>query len=312
MRSRTANVTSVLLERRARALHRYLPAAIAGDDTGVHRARVASRRLREAVPVLAGDLKHSANARRKIRRLTRALGTVRELDVSLQLLDELAAKDDLSRPALQDVRLHVIEERDKRRAAMLARLAEVKADKLARRLKTVTEAVREDASGAWRQALGTRLVKRAKRLAAAVENAGQLYAPWRLHEVRLATKKLRYGLELAADSGISAAKPMLRSLKRAQETLGRLNDLQVLQRHVAAVQAAPVGRSSPHQGLVGIAGSVEEQCRRLHGRYVAQAEGLREIAATVPTQIVPRLARRGHPLKMGLRTRRVAAVRGQK
>jgi CHAD domain-containing protein len=269
--------------------------------------------LREAVPVLAGDLKHSGKARRKIRRLTRALGTVREVDVSLQILDELAAKDDLSRPALQDVRLHVIEERDRRREAMLARLADVKTDKLARRLKTVTEAVQEDTSEAWRQALGTRLVKRAKRLVAAIENAGQLYAPWRLHEVRLATKKLRYGLELAADSGIRAATPMLRSLKRAQETLGRLNDLQVLQQHVAAVQAAPTGRSSPHQGLVAIAGSIEEECRRLHGRYVAQADGLREIAEAVPTQSVPRLARRGRPLKMGLRRgRSVAVARGQK
>ena len=45
--------TALLLERLARALKRHLPAAIAGDDTAVHQARVASRRLREAVPVLA-------------------------------------------------------------------------------------------------------------------------------------------------------------------------------------------------------------------------------------------------------------------
>ena len=64
---------------------RHLPSAIAGDDRGVHQARVASRRLREAVPVLAAGLKHSkaGKASRKIRRLTRALGTVRELDVTL-------------------------------------------------------------------------------------------------------------------------------------------------------------------------------------------------------------------------------------
>jgi CHAD domain-containing protein len=274
---------------------------------------VASRRLREAVPVLAGDAKHSAKARRKIRRLTRALGTVRELDVSLHLLDELSSSDSLSRPALQDVRLHVVEERDRRREAMLAALADVNAEKLARRLKSVTEAAQDDNSEAWRQALGTRLIKRAKRLALAVENAGQLYAPYRLHEVRLATKKLRYGLELAADSGISAAAPMVRTLKRTQETLGRLNDLQVLQTHVAAVQAAPSGRAAPHQGLAAIAGTIEEECRRLHGRYVAQADALRELAEAVPSQIVPRLARRQRPLKMGLRrVRKVAAARGQR
>ena len=41
------------------ALKRHLPAAIAGDDIGVHQARVASRRLREAVPVLSTGLKGS-------------------------------------------------------------------------------------------------------------------------------------------------------------------------------------------------------------------------------------------------------------
>lgn len=309
MSSRTPKVTSSLLIRRARALHRYLPAAIAGDDAGVHQARVASRRLREAVPVLAGGIKHVGKACRKIRRLTQALGTVRELDVSLHLLDELAGSDELSRPALQDVRLHVMEHREKKREEMLSRLADINADKLERRLKSVTDALELDDSEAWRQALGARLVKRAKRLGDAVDAAGHLYAPERLHQVRIAAKKLRYGLELAADSGISAAAPLVRALKRSQEMLGRLNDLQVLQTHVAAVQAAPIGRSVPHQGLAAIAGRIEEECRRIHGRYVAQAEALRGLTVAVPSTVVPRLARRTRPLKMGLRrTRKIAGL----
>ena len=59
----------MLLLRRARELERHLPPAIAGDDTGVHQARVASRRLREAVPVLAADTKSRKKAERKIRRV---------------------------------------------------------------------------------------------------------------------------------------------------------------------------------------------------------------------------------------------------
>ena len=98
MTVRTTSATAAL-PRRARSLHRYLPLAIKGDDTGVHQAQVASRRLREAVPVLAGTLKNSkaGKATRKIRRLTQALGCVQELDVTLHLLDELAASDGLSR-----------------------------------------------------------------------------------------------------------------------------------------------------------------------------------------------------------------------
>ena len=313
MTARTASATASLLTRRARALHRYLPLAIKGDDTGVHQARVASRRLREAVPVLAGGLKGSkaGKASRKIRRLTRALGGVRELDVTLLLLDELSRTEELSRPALQDVRLHVMAEREQKREVMLSRLGDVDAGKLERRLKSVAEALARDRTRAWRQVLGTRLVKRAKRLATAIEQAGQLYAPEQLHQVRIAAKKLRYGLELAADSGVAGAAPHLRALKRTQETLGRLHDLQVLQAHVAAVQAAPLGRAVPHEGLGAIAGRIEEECRRLHGKYVAHVESLRELTAAIRTDIVPRLTNpRGRSVKMTLpRARRAAGER---
>ena len=310
MSVRTGSVTSALLTRRARALHRYLPLAVKGDDTGVHQARVASRRLREAVPVLAGTLKNSkaGKASRKIRRLTRALGGVRELDVTLHLLDELAASDDFSRAALQDVRLHVMEERERKRETMLSRLAEVDVEKLKRRLESVGEALGRDASGSWRQVLGARLITRGKLLAAAIDQAGHLYSPEQLHQVRIASKKLRYALELAADSGVPAAAQYVRALKRTQETLGRLHDLQVLQGHVAAVQAAPSGRAVPHEGLGAIAGRIEEECRRLHGKYVAQVEALRTIADAIRTDIVPRLTRPRRPaVKMQLAKPRRAA-----
>src|SRR5918996_5286380 len=102
-------VTTTLLLRRARALHRHLPGAVTGNDHGLHQARVATRRLREAVPVLTSGVKgtKAAKARRKIRRLTRALGTVRELDVTLHILDELARRPEIPRIALEDVRAHV-------------------------------------------------------------------------------------------------------------------------------------------------------------------------------------------------------------
>ena len=283
-------------------LRRHLPGAIAGDDVGVHQARVASRRLREAIPVLATDLKaaKAKGACRRIRRLTRALGTVRELDVSLKLLDELAASDDLSRPALQDVRLHVVHERDRRREEMLAALAELDGDKLHRRLERVAAAVDSNKAVVWRQALATRIVRRTKWFLDAVEQTGQLYAPDHLHQVRIAAKKLRYAVELAQDSGIAAAARHVRALKRTQEMLGRLHDLQVLQQHVAAAQAAPVGKTVPHEGLGGVAGRIEEECRRLHGKYVVQIPALIELASAIRADVVPRLTRASRQAKMTL------------
>jgi CHAD domain-containing protein len=306
MNSRTHRVTTLLLQRLARALERHVPAAVAGDDDGVHQARVTSRRLREAVPVLATGLEGSkaGKAQRKIRRLTRALGTVRELDVTLGLLDGLARSPHLSRTAVEDVRAHVIAERDSRRAEMLKRLDRVNVEKLGRRLASVGEALDQATEEPWRKALGAQLLKRSRRLATAIEEAGRMYAPEGLHKVRIAAKKLRYGLELAADSGTKQAAPHVRSMKRAQEMLGKLHDLQVLETHVAAVQAEPrSGRTPSRVALEELARNIEDQCRHLHGRYVASVPALREATIAIRKTIVPQLAhapKRRRPLKMSL------------
>lgn len=310
--------TTALLQRRARALSRHLPSAVAGDFNGVHQARVASRRLRETVPVLAADLKGSkaGKARRKIRRLTRALGTVRELDVTLKILDELARRDGIPRNALEDVRGHVIEERDARREKMLERLEEVNATKLNRRLASVADALQQTASEKWREVLASRLLKRAKRLSAAIGAAGHMYAPDRLHAVRIAAKKLRYALEIAAESRVPAAVPLVRTIKRSQDTLGRLHDLQVLQSHVAAVQAAPSSRKgTSREGYDTIAWTLEGECRHLHARYVAMVPALEELCAACRATVVAQLAhpprRARRPLKMTLSQRQAGAAGGR-
>jgi CHAD domain-containing protein len=297
------------------ALRRHLPGAIKGDDRAVHQARVASRRLRESVPVLSAGLKgtKAKKARRKIRKLTGALGMVRELDVAIKVIDELAAPGDVPRAAIDELRAHVLAERQQRRDTMLERLDALDTEKLGRRLASVTGAVAGSDSARWRDVLGERLLKRAKRLGAAVKDAGHLYAPERLHRVRIATKKLRYGLELAAGGGVRQAAPQVRLLKRVQETLGRIQDLQVLREHVAGIQAGSNGVRAPRAAFDTIAHRIEDECRRLHARYVAATAGLDALVAEVRSTIVPALAhppRRSRPIKMALprgQARRAAA-----
>jgi CHAD domain-containing protein len=304
-----------LLERRTRALKRQLAAAVGGKDTGVHQARVASRRLREALPVLTEGLQHTkaGKANRKIRRLTQALGTVRELDVTLHLIDELAERPAIPRVALAEVRALVIEEREQRRSLMLERLDHVNAAKLARRLESVRESLLKPApSHAWRAALAGRIARRAGRLERAIEDAGQIYEPEGLHEVRISAKKLRYALEIADESGAAPSADALRVIKRVQDTLGRLHDLQVLQHHVAAVGAAPrKGRTTPDAGLAVLARMIEDECRHLHGRYVAALPELTEAVSAARREIPVRLTARRRSAKMTLlaRRRRVAGAR---
>jgi CHAD domain-containing protein len=124
-----------------------------------------------------------------------------------------------------------------------------------------------------------------------MDAAGHMYAPERLHVVRIAAKKLRYGLELAADSAVKAASGHVRTLKRAQDMLGKLHDLQVLQGHVAAVQASPTSsRPRAREAREDLARHIEDQCRHLHGRYVALVPALRDVALAVRKIIVPQLA----------------------
>jgi CHAD domain-containing protein len=315
MNRRNPRVTSVLLARRARALKVHLAGALAGNGHGVHQARVASRRLREAVPVLTCGVKgtKASRARRKIRRLTKALGTVRELDVTLKVLDELAARDTLPRLALEEVRAHVVTERDERRNVMLKRLEQVNVPKLERRLAAVGQALAQSDSEEWRDALGSRLLKRSKALAAAMAAAGHMYSPEHLHRVRIEAKKLRYAMELASDAGVKSAAAPVRAVKHAQDTLGKLHDLQVLQTHVAAVQARPAGHTSPDGGLDIISRALEDQCRHLHARYVAAIPRLIEVVDTTRSVVVPQLAHRARArsraLKMTLKDRAAGASR---
>ena len=306
-----------LLERRTRALKRYLGAAVKGDGIGVHHARVASRRLREALPVLTEGLHGTkgSKARRKIRRLTRALGAVRELDVTLHLIDDLAEKPGLPRVAIADVRAHVIEAREQRRAIMHERLAEVDIDKLTRRLDEVRQALRNPSPDHnWRSALASRVAKRARRLGAAIGGAGQIYAPEALHNVRIATKKLRYAMEIADESGAAPSALLVRTLRKGQDTLGRLHDLQVLQHHVSEVAASPhTHRPTPDAALAILSRSIEDECRHLHGRYVTLVPALVNLVETARRDVVARLTvssrkRAARTAKMKLPVRRRTAT----
>lgn len=221
----------------------------------------------------------SGKALRKIRRLTRALGTVRELDVTLGVLDELARADGVPRSAVEAVRARVVAERDHGREVMLKRFDRVNVDKLHRRLGSVADALEKSTGQEWRETLAARLVKRAQRLTAAMDEAGQMYSPERLHQVRIAVKKLRYAVELAVEAGGEKTSADLRTLKRAQDLLGRLHDRQVLVDRVRQIQAAASADLRAERELEAIVDTLENECRRLHARYVRDRASLADICA---------------------------------
>jgi CHAD domain-containing protein len=136
--------------------------------------------------------------------------------------------------------------------------------------------------------LATRLMRRAKSVAAALEDAGPLYVPERLHDVRISSKKLRYALEIARDAGIAAATPLVRVLKRHQERLGDLHDLQMLLKHVRETEGAP-GVGSRVNDLTAYADSLDRECRRLHAAFVEHRAELSSVVKDVRHHVVPAL-----------------------
>src|ERR1700674_2322259 len=72
-----------------------------GDVEAVHRTRVASRRLRELLPLLVLDPDLTRKLTRRLRKVTKQLGNVRELDVLVLLIQELAENDRYSATAFK-------------------------------------------------------------------------------------------------------------------------------------------------------------------------------------------------------------------
>lgn len=270
-----------LLRQRLVSLLRAMPAAQAGDETSVHQARVASRRLREALPVLGtrADAGALDRAGKRVRRITRALGPVRELDVTLSLLDELEAKGGAPKRALARVRKAVIEERQKRRRAMLEEIKPSRLEKLRKRLVEVAAPeTHADVSGGALAEAAAQAGHRARKLKAAIDRAGGIYVADRLHRVRIEAKKLRYALEIQRELTHSRSTARLNRLKHQQDLLGRIHDLEILIDRTRKVQASlPVANRRAMSELDRLIRALEDECRAGHATYMHDRPALLRI-----------------------------------
>jgi CHAD domain-containing protein len=128
---------------------------------------------------------------------------------------------------------------------------------------------------AWLCVLETRLARRAEGVRSAIAAAGALYVPERLHDVRIAVKKLRYAAELATETGRQRMRADVAALKRAQDVLGRIHDLEVL---VAAGRGMQVSLSpldlTAWKELGSLVHAVEGDCRWLHAQYMRDRTAL--------------------------------------
>ena len=257
-----------------------------GDVRVLHQARVAARRLRELLPVLQLEHGTARKLGRRLRKVTKRLGTVRELDVLHLLVEEMQVARRGSSTALGLVGITVSKARDDARKRLLAHLPIAEMRRLARKLDRVVSelehaesASSKTAARSWRWAIDARVARRASRLSAAMADAGALYLPDRLHAVRIAVKRLRYAVELSTEAASQKADADVRVLKRGQEMLGRMHDVQILIDRVRQTQASLTPPNvSLWRDLDALMASLEDECRRLHGRYMRMRDTLGAVA----------------------------------
>jgi CHAD domain-containing protein len=290
-----------LWHKRLDALSAVWPDFLGGQTQALHKARVASRRIREALPIVSASASPAKvkKLERRMRDLTRFLGPIRELDVELGLLEDEDGSGDVSRSALAMVRREVASERHTLRHDVEKKPPVADIKKLIKKLERVAEGKgkKEEGKGkkkkakheaAWRGVLAARLLRRAKDLSDSLEAAGPLYVPERIHGVRISTKKLRYALEIASETGLPGAAAQVKKLKKHQERLGRLHDLESLLKRVRGAEGSPaVG--SHLSDLTAYADVLERRCRKLHADFVEHRDGLIDCIHEVRFELVPAL-----------------------
>ncbi len=283
----TRSRANAAVRKRLQSLDLGLKRPLGDDAEALHRTRVATRRLREALPLLqpAEDDVPLAELKHAIRDFTRALGGVRETDVALDLVARLASERPDLQPALDAVRAAIARER-------LDRLDRARGQMNVRRLRRVSRALSDQLAGSAgrpsAQRLAERLRVRTEKLRRAIDRAGMLYAAERLHRVRLATKKLRYVLELADELDAIPARRLVAELRRVQECLGLLHDFEIVAQHArrALVDPAvpePIARlADPTLSLL------EQKIHTQHAAYLGMRDGLLgaiERAATLQKRV---------------------------
>ena len=291
----TATLAS-LLDEQATTLRAQLDGVYDGGVEAVHDARVAIRRVRELlalVPVVPGRDGEDGVAK-DLKKIGRALGRVRDIDVQLALIADLEHHTTQAAPALVIVRQAYDSERLAKTRKLIKTLERLDVDGLLNRISdTHPRALRKRlTSNGWRRQLEQLIGERARNAAAAMVHARGVYFPNRAHGARIALKQLRYAAEIGAAIGVLDAAGAIKALRKGQDVLGHLHDRQTLadalKRHAAHddIKAAHIALAREvlerevlelHRDYLGRRAAVHEACSEIERAALRPWLGRRHI-----------------------------------
>ena len=259
------------LEEGAKALDDIVPALMSEDVEGIHRARVASRRLRAAIDAHRSVLgKRERNLLTKaVRRITSGLGTARELDVTIALLEsKRMGLSGAERYACTHAVTQLRALRNDEAKAIAASADYIMSDAFANRVYETVSSGRAPNVCHLDEA-EAELKGRRRDLWRAHKQWGQSPSEENLHAVRIAFKKFRYSCEQYVDLYGKPLKRLTKTLRVVQDDLGTWNDFRVARRRVQSVSngAEPMAAS----GIAPLAALLDQEADKHLDAYRSTA-----------------------------------------
>ncbi|CAG0926338.1 hypothetical protein TFLX_00013 [Thermoflexales bacterium] len=211
----------------------------ANDIEYVHRMRVASRRVRNALALFGEDLprKHYDNWRDEIRRITRALGAARDTDVQIAWLQDFLTRlsDEAQRVGIERLLLRLRQQRALAQNKVGKALDRVEDKRILDDMSETLHELLVYARVYEVESLPTDLYRRANeairlRLEELLTYEPHIAYPERtaeLHQMRIAAKHLRYTLEVFNPLYEKALRKPIKIVKEIQELLGEVHDCDV-------------------------------------------------------------------------------------
>ena len=305
-----------IIESYIRSLMKHHREVVAtGGVEPIHRMRVTTRKLQAVLDflVMKPDEARIRSLKKELRRWRRQLSRVRNYDVFLEMIRKrLSAKKPVH---LQECQL-IAEELTRRRAEMArdlqTRFKEIDLVEFASRLGIKFEATEPSLSSASngqliteepneraallfdnRSAIAERAEQRLLRRLREFENLAAKVTPSDrpddIHQLRIAGKRLRYSVEVASRLGYGKAERASAWLKRLQDELGDLHDIDSFEDEIADI----VGRRDFIRKHMAESGKMLHAASRVVGKRHAMAR--KALPARAPSFVpstVLRLVRR--------------------
>jgi CHAD domain-containing protein len=269
-----------LLERELHNLRQQIAGVFEGDTQCIHDSRVATRRLRELLPLTASrqGADDSADCLNRLKELRRALGRARDADVQLELIADIQRRVGPVAPSLAVVVAHHQTRREQLVRRLIKRLERLDIDSVINDLQRLWPAGHRlwGRSPHWQAALRRTTIERAHAADQAITHATAMYFPNRLHAARVALRQFRYALEIAHATGASGHLPAIKYLRKSQDILGDLHDRHLLHRELERHAIDADGRRARGEMQV-VTQLLAAEANELHERYLSRRPRLLDI-----------------------------------